>query len=298
MFNKNSSSYLVRPTNVSLADWNTYISIKKIMMDGYDDFKQEVRTRWADDTPAHTKFILHHQETYDIRKAEIPITRLRPIAWKSGIGEILWIYRDASNDLDLLHNKYNVNWWDQWDIGDRTIGSCYGAVVRQYDLFNKLIRGLKDRPFDRRHIMNLWQENELAKPHGLDPCCFMTIWSVTEESGSRYLHLKLEQRSSDYITANHINKMQYLALQMLVARELDMKVATFTHAVTNLHIYDRHFAQAEEMLRRFEQELLAQEAPLIHLQLNSVSIDKIMPNDFHLLGYQPLASIGKLEVAK
>ena len=57
-----------------------------------------------------------------------------------------------------------------------------------------------------------------------------------------YLDMTLTQRSSDYIMAGYINKMQYVAFQMMVAGHLGYKVGHFSHIVQNLHIYDRHAA--------------------------------------------------------
>ncbi len=284
-------------TKTSRADRYFYRNLKQILEYGYGDDSQSVRPHWADGTPAHTKYILNVQETYDLSR-ELPITSLRPIACKMAFGEILWIYRDASNDLNVLRDKYGVTWWDSWDIGDRTIGSCYGHTVRKYNLFENLIRELKTNPFSRRHIMSLWQNDELQEQHGLDPCCFMTTWSVTGDKGIYRLHLKLEQRSSDYIVAGHINKMQYAALQMLVAREVGMEVGTFTHSVTNLHIYDRHEDAARELIRRFEEELPKIELPNPTLKLKEgTTLQDIMPGDFILEDYKPLEKLPRLELA-
>ena len=106
-------------------------NIKEILYNSCDDFNEEVRPSYADGTKAHSKYITQVFEKYSIENNEFPITSLRPIAWKSGIKEILWIYKDASNDLELLKNKYNVTWWDSWDMGDKSIGQAYGA--RFYD---------------------------------------------------------------------------------------------------------------------------------------------------------------------
>lgn len=71
---------------------------------------QNTRAVWDDGTVSKTKKITQMFEIYDLRKGELPITSLRPIVFEKAIGEILWIYRDESNDLDLLLNKYKVNW--------------------------------------------------------------------------------------------------------------------------------------------------------------------------------------------
>lgn len=119
-------------------DMYTKEIFKRILEEGTWDVNP--RPRYKDGTKAHTLSVNHGMCTYDITKGENPLITLRPIAIKSSIGELLWIYQDESNDLDLLKEKYGVTWWDEWDIGNRTIGTCYGHTIHQYDLMRKFKR--------------------------------------------------------------------------------------------------------------------------------------------------------------
>ena len=182
---------------------------------------------------------------------ESPLLTLRPIAVKSSIGELLWIYQDASNDLNLLRDKYNVTWWDEWDIGNRTIGSVYGETVRSHQLVERILDGMKKDPDGRRHIISLWQEEDFEKPHGLKPCAFMTQFNIRhEKDGIDYLDMCLTQRSSDFATAGCINQTQYLVLLHLVARHLGLTPGRFTWFYDNIQIYDRHIDNVNIMLDR------------------------------------------------
>jgi thymidylate synthase len=64
--------------------------------------------------------------------------------------------------------------------------------------------------------------------------------------------MTLVQRSNDYLVAGHINKIQYVAFMMMVAKHCGLEVGVFAHYTHNLHIYDRHFDQAEILVKRFE----------------------------------------------
>ena len=68
--------------------------------------------------------------------------------------------------------------------------------------------------------------------------------------GEIYLDATLTQRSNDMLVAHHINAMQYVALQMMIAKHFGWKVGKFFYFINNLHIYDNQFEQAEELLRR------------------------------------------------
>ena len=223
--------------------------LQRILDEGCLD--KDPRPRYSDGTPAHTLSVNHGMCTYDITKGESPLITLRPIATKSSIGELLWIYQDESNDLNVLRDKYGVTWWDEWDIGNRTIGTVYGETVRRHELVKKLLEGLKNNPDGRRHIICLWQENDFEEKHGLKPCAFMTQWNVRHgRDGIDYLDMCLTQRSSDFATAGCINQVQYLVFQHLIARHLGMKVGRFTWFYNNIQIYDRHIEQAKELIRR------------------------------------------------
>lgn len=94
-------------------------------------------SKYIDGVPAHTLSVNHLMTTYDLTKGEMPLITLRPIAVRYAIGELLWIYQDQSNNLDLLKEKYGITWWDEWDIGDRTIGAVYGETVRRHNLVQR-----------------------------------------------------------------------------------------------------------------------------------------------------------------
>jgi thymidylate synthase len=266
-------------------------NLNRILKEGSWD--ENPRPKWSDGTPAHSKFITGVFEEYDISKCEFPITTLRNTAIKTGIKEILWIYQKQSNCLKLAR-EMGINWWDEWDIGDATIGQRYGATIKRYDLMNKLLYGLKNDPFSRRHIIDMYQYNDLNETDGLYPCAYSTTWSVRKSNGDYYLDMTLNQRSSDYIMANYINKSQYFALLMMVASHLGYKVGKFCHLVQNLHIYDRHFIAVEELLNRKPLD----EQPFIEEFIKENNFYDIKIDDFVIKNVKkilPLSS--KLEIA-
>lgn len=223
--------------------------LERILEEGCLD--KDPRPHYTDGAPAHTLSVNHGICTYDLTKGESPLITLRPIATKSAIGELLWIYQDQSNDLNVLRDKYGVTWWDEWDIGNRTIGTVYGETVRRHELVKNLLDGLKNNPDGRRHIICLWQEDDFKEKHGLKPCAFMTQWNVRHgKDGIDYLDMCLTQRSSDFCTAGCINQVQYLVFLHLVARHLDLVPGRFSWFYNNIQIYDRHVEQAKELLRR------------------------------------------------
>lgn len=224
--------------------------VNEILENGSLD--KEPRPVWEDKTPAHTISINHTVCTYDFRKGESPLLTLRPIAIKNAIKEILWIYQDQINDLKWLREKYGIKWWDDWKLEDDTIGACYGHTVDRYALMDELLKGLKENPDGRRHIMDLWQYEEFKQPHGLKPCCFMTIWNVRYVMGiaTPILDVMVIQRSCDYIVAGCINQFQYSVLLYMIAHHCGYKPGRLTWVCANTQIYDRHIVAAKELIDR------------------------------------------------
>lgn len=220
-------------------------NLRKIMSEGSWD--EEPRPKYQDGVPAYTRYITCVFEEYDILGGEFPIPTLRNTSIKKGIKEIFWIYQKQTSSIDIAI-KMGVDWWGSWDIGNGTIGQRYGATIKKYDLMNKLLNGLINNPFGRRHVINMYQYMDLEETNGLFPCAYEILCSVRKVENNMVLDLTLVQRSSDYITANAINKGQYLALQMMIAGHCNYKVGKFCHLVQNVHIYDRHIKYIDELI--------------------------------------------------
>ena len=277
-------------------------NLNKILEEGSWD--ENPRPMWKDGTPAHTKFITGVFEEYDLSKGEFPITTLRNTAIKTGIREVLWIYQKQTSSLADAR-ELGVNWWEEWNIGDETIGQRYGATINRYDLMNQLLYGLKIDPFGRRHIINMFQYSDLKETNGLFPCAYETLWSVRKIDGEYYLDMTLTQRSNDYIMAGAINKIQYVALQMMVASHCGYKLGKFCHLVQNLHVYDRHMDAVKEILDRQElsipskntQPTFIREYPSLELTTNS-DFYNITVDDFKISGIDGIQKLShKLEIA-
>ena len=276
---------------MSKADKYYIQNLSKIMSEGSWD--ENPRPKYSDGTPAHSRFITQVFEEYDISKGEFPITTLRNTAIKTGIKEILWIYQKQTSSLEVAR-ELGINWWDEWDIGDGSIGQRYGRTINRYQLMDRLLVDLIDDPFGRRHIINMYQYSDLQETQGLYPCAYETIWSVRKVGEDKVLDMTLIQRSSDYLVAGYINKIQYLALQMMVAGHCGYKVGNFCHLVQNLHIYDRHFDGVSELLDRTPLET---DLPYIELTENKNFYDYTI-DDFKIYNIDKIMKINsQLELA-
>ena len=267
--------------------------IRKIMEEGV--WSEQARPKYKDGRTANSKYITGAFMEFDLAKGEFPITTLRPIAIKSAIKEMLWIYQDQSNSLDVLEDKYNVHYWNDWEVGDsRTIGQRYGAVVKKHNITNKILKQLEANPWNRRNIISLWDYDAFEETDGLLPCAFQTMFDVRRVDGEIYLDATLTQRSNDMLVAHHINAMQYVALQMMIAKHFGWKVGKFFYFINNLHIYDNQFEQAEELLRREPSDC----QPRLVLNVpDGTNFFDIKPKDFELVDYDPVKPQLKFDLA-
>jgi thymidylate synthase len=252
------------------------------------------RAKYKDRTPAHTKFIIQKIFTYDISKGEFPINTLRNTAIKGGWYDIEAIYIKQTNIIEEMHPSIH-SWWKDFSVRKQlindgmgepfwtentfreknnkellrdvhSIGATYGHTVQRYDLMNNLLNGLEFNPFSRRHIINLWQEQQMIEdPVALVPCCYETLWSIRDEIylGDvliRYIDLTLNQRSMDYLMTSSINPTQYVMFGMAICGHLTQvtgikhQLGVFIHHIQNLHVYDRHLWAIDELLSRETKE--------------------------------------------
>jgi thymidylate synthase len=132
--------------------------------------------------------------------------------------------------------------------------------------------------------MSLWQEQDfIDEPNGLKPCFYMTNWEVRVIDDEVYLDLHVTSRSSDFGVASVINRVQYVALQMMIANHFGFKLGKFSVFTSNMHYYLRHQEQIDELLQRVPSE----KQPYIKLNVpNKTSFYDIKLSDFELVDFE------------
>ena len=237
---------------------------RDILDNGTDTKGEQVRPHWPDGSSAYTVKKFGVVNRYDLRE-EFPALTLRKTAIKSATDEVLWIYQKKSNNIHDLHSHI----WDEWADPDGSIGTAYGYVVgekfmykgEETDQMDYVLRQLKENPYSRRIMTNLYQFHDLSTGK-LDPCCYSATYNVTHDTSSDklVLNMVLNQRSQDVLAANNWNVVQYAVLLMMVAQVNDMIPGELVHVIADAHIYDRHVPIIEELITRETQP-----APRVHL---------------------------------
>ena len=269
---------------------------RDIIDNGTSTEGEKVRPVWEDGTSAYTIKRFGVVNRYDLSK-EFPALTLRRTAIKSCVDELLWIWQKKSNNVNELKSHI----WDSWADETGSIGKAYGyqmGVKHQYkegrmDQTDRVIFDLKNNPYSRRIMTNIYVHNDLHEMH-LYPCAYSMTFNVTKEKDSEKLTLNaiLNQRSQDVLAANNWNVCQYAVLVHMLAQVCGMKAGEFVHVIADAHIYDRHVPMIEELISR-------EPLPVPTFWLNPEITDfyDFTPDDVRLDRYETHPQIKNIPIA-
>ena len=244
---------------------------------------------------------------YDVSNFCIPLLHTKRIHVRSVVEELRWMIKGDTDNRSL--NAAGVTIWDEWAPDDGDLGRIYGAQWRDWiapdgqgiDQLRRLLEGLRDDPYGRRHIVTAWNPGELDDM-ALPPChCFYQAY-VRADGG---LELMMYQRSADMFLGVPFNIAGYSILLCLIAGALDREPVKFKHVIGDAHIYSNHVEQVQEQLRRATGPDIVREADITrctdsllgpHIGIVWRRADKIgalLAGDFEIIvdDYSPMAAI-------
>jgi len=225
----------------------------------------------------------------EIRSLEdgyFPILTTRKMHIDGILGELAAFVRGATMLKDF--KKWGCNYWDSnataWEGNEgRTelhVGKIYGAQWRNFngvDQLKVLVKGLKEQPTSRRHILTAYNPAELDLGC-LPPCHLMVQYSVRRGG---WLESCVYMRSVDLCVGLPTDVALYAAMQIVLAEELAFYPGTITFMLGDAHIYANHLGKLKEQTARYIQDL-----PEYNL-LGSPKITEFVPDDLILLNYKP-----------
>lgn len=279
----------------------------------YQDLVRLITTKGNtrdDRTNTGTHSVFGHQMRFDLQKG-FPLVTTKKTFFRGAAVELLWFLRGDTN-IKML-NEHGVHIWDEWANHEGDLGPVYGEMWRKWKAFSEntdseserewdltyidqidvLIKGLRDNPFSRRHIVSGWDPSLL--PHeghshqvnvgrgkqALPPCHTLFQFYVEEREGSKYLSCQLYQRSADIFLGVPFNIASYALLTHMLAHHLDYEVGEFIWAGGDCHLYFNHIDQAGELLQRTPLPL-----PTIRLDYpRETPLEKVEPHQIELVGY-------------
>ena len=230
-----------------------------------------------------------------------PAVTTKKLAWKGVVSELLWFLEGSDDERRLAEIRFNDSrenltdqgkfstiWTDNADnqgvsLGyansetEKRLGPIYGVQWRNFngeDQVLNLIKGLKEDPNGRRHIISAWNPPEI-KNMSLPACHAFSQFFISNNK----LSCQLYQRSCDMFLGVPFNIASYSLLTHMLARECKLEVGTFIHSLGDFHIYKEHFEQVKIQLERVPKKLP-------ELQFETKDFFKYNVNDFKLINYQ------------
>jgi len=263
-----------------------------------------------DRTGVGTRGVFGYQMRFDLRK-EFPAVTTKKLAWKSVVSELLWMLEGSSDERRLAEILYrkdradlvgkNTIWTANADkqakdlgyVNDDTVkdlGPVYGhqwrtwdAALGHVDQIAEVLEQLYHDPNSRRHIVSAWNADRV-NVMALPPC--HTLFQFHVQDGE--LSCQLYQRSADMFLGVPFNIASYSLLVHMFAQLLKLKVGDFIWSGGDCHIYQNHFEQVKEQVKRTP---VSGPNLTIPKFANLDELVKTKPTDYILDGYNPMDSI-------
>jgi len=262
----------------------------------------------SDRTGVGTTSVFGYQMRFNLQEG-FPAVTTKKLAWRAVVGELLWFLEGGTDERRLaeltfekdrseLKDKKTI-WTANADaqgvaLGYRNddevkeLGPVYGSQWRDFngegfDQVKYVIHQLKSNPDSRRIILSAWNPNDLEHM-ALPPCHTMSQFRVMNGK----LSCQLYQRSADMFLGVPFNIASYSLLTHMLARIAGLDVGDFVHTIGDAHIYNNHFDQVFEQLKR---------EPMEHPTLvmpEFTSLDELLTtvtSDYKLDNYSPMDSI-------
>ncbi|YP_010842949.1 thymidylate synthase [Klebsiella phage K64-1] len=194
---------------------------------------------------------------------------LGPVYGKQWRDWVDYKFSSDPNEIQLLKDK-------GYKVLDYT--GSHGVVMRRStDQLMKVIDGLKNDPYGRRHILSAWNVGELDDM-ALQPCHSFVQWVVSDNK----LSCILTQRSADTFLGVPLNITSYSVLTHMIAQITGLEVGEFIWNGGDCHIYLNHIEQVKEQLSRDTKEL-----PKLWIDPTVTDITKFTMDSVKLIGYDP-----------
>lgn len=253
-----------------------------------------------DRTGVGTRAVFGMQMRYNMEDG-FPAVTTKKLAFKSMAAELLWFLKGSSDVKELQAMGCHIwdanaeaDYWKPRARFEGDLGRVYGVQWRSWqtadgkivDQIADLVKRLKEKPFDRRHILTAWNPGELDQM-ALPPCHVFSQFFVADGK----LSLQMYQRSCDMFLGVPFNIASYSLLLHMMAQVTGLKPGEFVHTLGDAHIYLNHFDAVKEQLSRAPYPL-----PTLWLNPSIKDINGFTMDDIKLENYQSHPSI-KAEMA-
>lgn len=244
----------------------------------------------VDQTKVATRSVFGAQMRFKMSDG-FPAVTTKKLAFKQVRAELLWFLSGSSNIQDLHKMdcriwdiNYESDWWKDKQRFDGDLGRVYGVQWRSWatpdgktvDQIAKALDDIQNNSSSRRIIVTAWNPGELNQM-ALPPCHMIFQFYVA--NGKLSLHMY--QRSADMFLGVPFNVASYAMLLYLVAQVTNLEPNEFIHTLGDAHIYENHFDQVKEQLKRGPKPL-----PKLRLNQKIRKLEDFKIDDIELEDYE------------
>lgn len=209
----------------------------------------------SDRTNTGTISTFGYQNRYNLNEG-FPLVTTKKVHFHSVVVELLWFIKGDTNIKYLQENGVRI--WNEWADENGELGPVYGKQWRAWENENgevidqlmDVIDQLKNNPDSRRIIINAFNVGQLEKM-ALPPCHAFVQFYVQNNK----LSCQLYQRSADAFLGVPFNIASYSLLTMMLAQVCNLELGDFVHTFGDLHIYNNHLEQVNELMSRDPKKL-------------------------------------------
>jgi thymidylate synthase len=159
-------------------------------------------------------------------------------------------YPGVTYDETDTQTIYAEDWNDFVDEGTNEISTAYGYRWNYAFGFNQIeniIEKLNKDSSSRQQILMNWDPRcDNFKPAKNIPCPFATVVGINKNK----LNLHLSVRSNDLAIGFPYDVFVYTLLGNMFANTLNVEPGKLHYSIANAHIYESHFSNIENLLKR------------------------------------------------
>jgi len=281
----------------------------------------EQGTQKGDRTGVGTISMFGMQQRYNLAES-FPAVTTKKLAWKSCVGELLWMIEGSGDERRLAEITYGTRegvvtiwtpnalapYWKPKAEFEGDLGRVYGVQWRDWithtpdsepDIDDDYGKTWLNPVYKRLDQLLLLIEGIKKDPDGrrhiitawnpgelermaLPPCHCFAQFYVVNGK----LSCQMYQRSCDMFLGVPFNIASYSLLTHMIAQVCGLGVGEFVHVLGDAHIYMTHVEQVKEQLNR---EPLP--APQLWLNPDITDITKFTMSDVRLEGYTSHSAI-------
>lgn len=205
---------------------------------------------YSERTKLETKALPGMHFSIEPEKDGFPLLSLRKIPMKSILAEQVWFISGARKPADFLRDYTKI--WDYFTNPGDVVTVAYGYRWRKHfgrDQLDGLVKLLKKEPSSRHGVIVTWDpasDGLSLKKKANVPCPY--TFTVNIIGGKLHMHNIV--RSNDMILGFPFDVAGFCFLQYVLAQKLGVEVGTYSHSISNAHIYENHYKGARTLIRR------------------------------------------------